>query len=122
MGGRDVLVDEDDGAQLRIATAESAIIDRMPSAHSATSVDDDRVRVTTWTLQEGEDTGRHRHAFDYIVVPVTGGTFAVLDADGTTREMTQRAAAAYPGCAGTEHNVINRSGRTAVFVEIELKG
>jgi hypothetical protein len=36
--------------------------------------------------------------------------------------MTQHAGVAYLGRAGTEHNVINRTGRTAVFVEIELKG
>ena len=56
-----------------------------------------------------------------MIVPISGGTFVITEPDGTTREMTQQAAAAYLGHAGTEHNVINRSGRTAVFVEIELK-
>jgi quercetin dioxygenase-like cupin family protein len=93
----------------------------MPTARSTTSADTDRVRITTWTFEEGEDTGHHRHDYDYIVVPVTGGTFAITDADGTTRQMTQEAAVAYLGRAGTEHNVINRSHRTSVFVEVELK-
>jgi len=93
----------------------------MPSAQSDISADDDRVRITTWTFQDGQDTGHHRHEYDYIVVPVSGGTFAVTEMDGSTREMTQQAAVAYLGRAGTEHNVTNRSGRTAVFVEIELK-
>jgi len=93
----------------------------MPSAKSDISADDDRVRITTWTFQDGQDTGHHRHEYDYIVVPVSGGTFAVTEMDGSTREMTQQAAVAYLGRAGTEHNVTNRSGRTAVFVEIELK-
>jgi beta-alanine degradation protein BauB len=93
----------------------------MPTARSATSTNDDRVRITTWTFEDGEDTGHHRHEYDYIVVPVTGGTFEVTEPDGTTRRMTQQAALAYLGHAGTEHNVINRSGRTAAFVEIELK-
>ena len=53
---------------------------------------------------------------------VTGGTFAVVDTSGATREMTQEAAVGYTGRQGTEHNVINRSGRVAIFVEIELKG
>jgi hypothetical protein len=35
--------------------------------------------------------------------------------------MTQEAAVAYLGRAGTEHDVVNRSGDTAVFVEVELK-
>jgi beta-alanine degradation protein BauB len=55
------------------------------------------------------------------VVPVTGGTFEIVDPQGASREMTQQAATSYLGRAGTEHNVINRSGRTAIFVEIELK-
>jgi quercetin dioxygenase-like cupin family protein len=93
----------------------------MPSARSDTSADDDRVRITTWTFADGEDTGHHRHEYDYVVVPISGGTFVVTEADGTTRELTQQAATAYVGHAGTEHNVTNRSGDTAVFVEIELK-
>jgi beta-alanine degradation protein BauB len=93
----------------------------MPPAHSTTSTDDARVRVTTWTFRDGEETGHHRHEYDYIVVPVTGGTFEVTEADGSTRHLTQEAAVAYTGREGTEHNVTNRSGRLAVFVEVELK-
>ena len=93
----------------------------MPNARSSSGTDNDRVRITTWTFQDGEDTGDHRHEYDYVIVPISGGTFVITEPDGTTREMTQQAAAAYLGHAGTEHNVINRSGRTAVFVEIELK-
>jgi beta-alanine degradation protein BauB len=93
----------------------------MPTARSETSADDDRVRITTWTFEDGEDTGHHQHEYDYAVVPITGGTFAIIEPEGTTREMTQQAAHSYLGRAGTEHNVINRSGRTAVFVEVEFK-
>ncbi len=93
----------------------------MAAAQATTSADDDRVRITTWTFQDGEDTGHHTHEYDYIVVPVTGGTFAIIEPDGSTREMTQQSAVAYLGRAGTEHNVINRSGRAAIFVEVELK-
>ena len=49
------------------------------------------------------------------------GTFVVTDRDGATRELVQTAGTPYLGRAGTEHNVVNRSGGTAVFVEIELK-
>ncbi len=93
----------------------------MPTARSTKVADDDRVRVTTWSFEDGEDTGHHRHEYDYIVVPVTGGTFEITEADGSTRELTQTAAGTYLGRIGTEHNVINRSGRTAIFVEVELK-
>lgn len=69
----------------------------MSTAQASTTVDDERVRVTTWT-------------------------FAVTAPDGSTREMIQEAGSPYLGRAGTEHDVVNVSGAAAVFVEIELKG
>jgi beta-alanine degradation protein BauB len=94
----------------------------MTPARSIVSEDNDQVRVTTWTFQAaGAATGRHRHEFDYIVVPVTGGTFTVTDADGTVREMNQVAGSPYLGVAGTDHDVVSAADREAVFVEIELK-
>lgn len=81
----------------------------------------DRVRVTIWTFADGEETGDHRHEYDYVVVPVTGGEFVVIDRSGATSEMIQEPSVAYLGRKGTDHNVINRSGRTAVFVDVELK-
>ena len=93
----------------------------MPIARSTRTVDDERVRVTTLTFGDGDETGEHRHEYDYLVVPVTGGTFTVIEPDGSTRELAQDAGVPYPGKAGTEHNVVNASGRAATFVEIELK-
>jgi beta-alanine degradation protein BauB len=93
----------------------------MPIARSTRTVDDDRVRVTTLMFGDGDETGDHRHEYDYVVVPVTGGTFTVIERDGSTRELAQEAGVPYLGQAGTEHNVVNASGRAATFVEIELK-
>ena len=94
----------------------------MSAAQSNTVVDDERVRITTWTFgADGDSIGRHVHEYDYIVVPVTGGTFAVTDPDGSTHELTQHAGSPYLGTAGTEHDVANIPGQPAVFVEIELK-
>jgi quercetin dioxygenase-like cupin family protein len=94
----------------------------MSAAQAKAAVDDDRVRVTTWTFAaNGEATGWHVHEYDYLVVPVTGGTFAVTSPDGTTREMLQEAGSPYLGRAGTEHDVVNVGEAAAVFVEIELK-
>ena len=93
----------------------------MSAAHTRV-VDDERLRVTTWSFDEdGEAIGWHVHEYDYIVVPVTGGTFAVTGPDGSRRELIQQAGVPYLGSAGTEHDVVNASGRPAVFVEIELK-
>jgi quercetin dioxygenase-like cupin family protein len=93
----------------------------MSAADSSTTIDDARVRVTTWTFADaGVSTGQHVHEYDYIVVPVTGGSFRVTDANGTVRELTQRGGTPYQGKAGTAHDVEN-VGLPAIFVEIELK-
>jgi quercetin dioxygenase-like cupin family protein len=94
----------------------------MTLAQATISVDDDRIRVTTWTFATDQaSTGPHRHEFDYIVVPVTGGTFTVTGADGSVRTMNQTPGTAYLGTTGTEHEVVNVSGQAVSFVEIELK-
>jgi beta-alanine degradation protein BauB len=93
----------------------------MAIARSEMCADDDRVRVTTLTFADGDETGGHRHEFDYVVVPVTGGLFEVTDRDGAVRRLEQMAGSPYRGRAGTDHNVVNRSGATAIFVEVELK-
>ena len=93
----------------------------MGAAGANTTVDDERVRVTTWTFADGDETGFHTHEYDYVVAPVTGGTFVITSPAGETSQRTQEAGVAYQGRAGTEHNVTNASGCPAVFVEIELK-
>ena len=93
----------------------------MAAPHPTPSHEDDRVIVTTWAFEDGDETGDHVHAYDYVVVPITGGTFEVVNADGSVYVREQRAGESYAGPRGTAHNVINRSGRPATFVEIELK-
>jgi quercetin dioxygenase-like cupin family protein len=93
----------------------------MDQAEASVTVDSDRVRVTSWTFQPGQATGMHRHELDYVVVPVSGGSFTVTAPDGATSEMRQDAGQAYARQAGVEHNVANTGQRTAVFVEVELK-
>jgi beta-alanine degradation protein BauB len=94
----------------------------MTIARGSVSVDNDQVRVTTWTFEAaGAATGQHRHEFDYVVVPITGGTFTVTDVDGSIREMDQVAGSPYLGAAGTDHNVVNDTDHAVAFVEIELK-
>jgi hypothetical protein len=86
------------------------------------NADTDRVRVTTWIFEAGGvATGQHRHEFDYVVIPVTGGTFKVTDLDGSKRELNQVAGSPYLGTAGTAHDVVNAIDQKAVWVEIELK-
>ena len=94
----------------------------MTEGRAVVHQDDDRLRVTTWTFQgPGDATGHHRHEFDYVVVPVTGGRFRIIEADGSEREMEQVAGSPYLGTAGTEHDVVCAADGETVFVEIELK-
>ena len=94
----------------------------MGVARHVVNADNDAVRVTTWTFgAAGAATGQHRHEFDYVVVPITGGRFEVVDIDGSVREMNQVAGSPYLGAAGTAHDVVSAAAQEAVFVEIELK-
>ena len=94
----------------------------MSEARGIVTEDNKQVRVTTWTFEgAGAATGQHRHEYDYVVVPITGGTFTVIDVDGSEREMSQVAGSPYIGAAGTAHDVVNATDQEAVFVEIELK-
>ena len=69
----------------------------------------------------GDATGWHVHEYDYVIVPVTGGTFEVTAADGAKHELAQQAGSPYLGQADTEHDVANVGAPAATFVEIELK-
>jgi hypothetical protein len=94
----------------------------LTQASATVHVDDERLRITTWSFSGPEEgIGWHRHDYDYVVVPVTGGTFRVIDLDGSEREMEQVAGSPYLGTAGTEHDVVSAGEGPSAFVEIELK-
>ncbi|MDQ2758642.1 MAG: cupin [Actinomycetota bacterium] len=93
----------------------------MSTATSTTTIDDDRIRVTTWTFPTpGDSTGPHRHQYDYIVIPVTGGRLSVTTPDGEVHHMTQVAGVPYLGTAGTTHTVTTLEADPLTFVEIEF--
>jgi beta-alanine degradation protein BauB len=94
----------------------------MARARGVPVIDEERVRVTTWTFDaQGDDTGAHTHPYDYVVVPISGGSFLVTESSGSTRTLTQHAGVPYAGTAGTSHNVANTSHGAVTFVEVELK-
>ena len=93
----------------------------MTQAKAEQIADNERVRVTVWSFATGDSTGQHRHALDYVVVPVTGGTFDVTSPSGEVSKMTQELGVPYFRSSGAVHDVTNRTDLEAVFVEIELK-
>lgn len=94
----------------------------MTPAEAVVIAEDERVRVTRWIFATVDAaTGQHHHDVDYIVVPITGGTFIVTEADGATRTMDQVAGMPYLRPAGATHDVVSTTATETVFVEIELK-
>jgi len=75
--------------------------------------------VTRWRFAPGAETGWHRHAHDYIVVPLTSGQLlAESDEDSTIFDLDT--GMSYTRNAGVEHNVININDFEFEFVEIEI--
>ncbi len=91
-----------------------------PLAEGIVQLETDRVVVTEWRFAPGAHTGWHRHAMDYVVVPVTSGPLTIATADGTVTAGLQ-AGVAYARPAGVEHDVINANDFPFRFIEIELK-
>ncbi|MFF3484117.1 cupin domain-containing protein [Streptomyces sp. NPDC002701] len=91
------------------------------TARATVQYENERVRVTRWDFQPKESTGRHVHAYDYVVVPVTDGCTDVITPDGTVTSAQLRAGESYARPAGGEHEVVNADTVPLAFVEIELK-
>ena len=73
---------KDGRAFLPGACWNDAIGDRLPESNL--KIETDRVRVTEWRLLPGDQTGYHRHEYDYVVVPLTGGELTMEDASGNS--------------------------------------
>jgi beta-alanine degradation protein BauB len=91
----------------------------MPRATAILQTKTDRVIVTEWRFQPGEDTGYHVHAHDYVVVPLTSGLLRLEEPEGT-RDVRLEAGVSYARPAGVAHNVINPNPHEFRFVEVEL--
>jgi quercetin dioxygenase-like cupin family protein len=93
-------------------------MEAVPTVH----IDNDRIRVTTWSFgEEGAATGWHRHEFDYVVVPMADGTLAITGADGAVTEAQLRTGIPYHRQAGVEHDVRNATPGPFAFIEVEVK-
>jgi quercetin dioxygenase-like cupin family protein len=83
-------------------------------------VDNERAIVTEWRFAPGAHTGWHRHAYDYVVVPLTTGRLLLDTPDGpSAAELV--AGQSYARSAGVEHDVINDNPYEFAFIEIEIK-
>ena len=93
---------------------------KRPRATPTVQIDNPRVIVTEWRFPPGAETGWHRHAHDYVVVPMTSGDLTAETAEGElTHSLT--AGLSYSRPAGVEHNIVNGNQHEFVFIEVELK-
>ena len=82
-------------------------------------VDNARARVTRHRLAPGAHTGFHRHEYDYVVVPISGGRMRIVE--GTREAFADLSAGvSYFRPAGVEHDVFNGGDEELVFVEVEI--
>ena len=88
--------------------------------NSHVQFDNSDVRVTRWTLAGGDDTGEHRHEYDYVVVPITAGRMHITNADGTLSTSKLAPGVSYYRQAGAQHNVRNDGVDILDFVEVEV--
>lgn len=91
-----------------------------PVAESRLQVENERVIVTQWRFAPDAETGWHKHGHDYVVVPEMDGKLLIESADGDNI-VEMKAGQSYFREAGVEHNVVNASGASYAFVEVELK-
>ena len=94
--------------------------DRDLRAVSTVQVDNALTRVTEWRFAPGASTGWHRHAYDYVVVPLMDGRLRLAESNGE-REVPMTAGASYFRSAGVEHDVINAGADAYAFIEVEFK-
>jgi quercetin dioxygenase-like cupin family protein len=89
-------------------------------ATSRVFIDNERTRVTEWRFAPRAATGWHRHAHDYVVVPMLDGRLKLIEGGGE-RLSELRSGIPYFRNAGVEHDVVNANEFDYAFIEIEFK-
>ena len=90
-------------------------------AKQTVQINDTQVKVGRWDFLPGAKTGWHKHAMDYIVVPLTKGTLNAELFSGSTVKNKLTVGESYTRPAGVCHNIINVDNEPFGFIEIELK-
>ncbi|MFY9239633.1 MAG: cupin domain-containing protein [Roseovarius sp.] len=84
-------------------------------------IDNPRTRVTEWRFAgRGDNTGWHRHAYDYVVVPVQDGTLEITGKDGTVTRAELKKGIPYFRDLGVEHDVVSANDYEFAFMEVEF--
>ena len=84
-------------------------------------IENETTRVTQWRfLKRGDNTGWHRHEYDYVVVPLFDGVLEIDTGEGQITRATMQSGVPYFRKLGVEHDVINGNDFECAFVEIEF--
>ncbi|MEM8795062.1 MAG: cupin domain-containing protein [Pseudomonadota bacterium] len=91
------------------------------TAKPTITIENDRVRVTEWRFaKRGDNTGWHRHDYDYVVVPLFDGVLEIDLGGGERVEAHLQNGVPYYREIGVEHDVINGNDFECAFIEVEL--
>jgi len=91
------------------------------TAEPTVFIDNERVRVTEWRFKKrGDNTGWHRHEYDYVVVPLFDGNLEIDTGGGQRTTAPMKNGIPYFRELGVEHDVINGNDFECAFVEIEI--
>ena len=91
------------------------------SAKATVFIDNERVIVTEYRFQPGDNTGWHRHGHDYVIVPLTDGKVRLKTAAGDAFAEMKKGVPYFRN-EGVEHDVINGHETAELsFIEIEIK-
>ncbi|WP_372887687.1 cupin [Shimia sp.] len=95
--------------------------DTTGSAIATVIIENERVRVTEWRFkQRGDNTGWHRHAHDYVVVPQFDGVLDITLEGGEQIRAELTSGVPYFRELGVRHEVVSGNDFECAFVEIEL--
>ncbi|MGJ3261214.1 MAG: cupin domain-containing protein [Rhodospirillales bacterium] len=84
-------------------------------------IENERTRVTEWRFKKkGDNTGWHRHEYDYVVVPLFDGHLEIDTGAGERAIAPMQNGVPYFREVGVEHDVINGNDFECAFVEIEF--
>ena len=90
-------------------------------AVSTVLIENERTRVTEWRFKKyGDNTGWHRHEYDYIVVPLFDGQLKIDVGSNENTITPMKNGVPYFRELGVEHDVINGNDFEWAFVEIEF--
>lgn len=91
------------------------------TARGTVLIENARTRVTEWRFAaRGDNTGWHRHEYDYVVVPLFDGALELREPGGVERLAELKNGVPYFRETGVEHAVVNANDFECAFIEIEF--